>query len=547
MELERGATVHGTVRDATTRRPIAGVIVRPKAPHFNIYLGSEERETKSDWVGQYQLHGVNLELGISALHPENGSEGFGVDVQKGEGALFDVYVTPLDHCNLKGTVRDSSGQPLEGVTVSARGVTTSLEDVKHVQTARDGTYSLQGVLGLPDQHYIPPVTYTKDGYVTQQFVRTEVGKDALIILERQVALEGQVLGPDGQPVKSFAVCAGPDGASPVYLSVKSVERIITDTAGRFKLWLDQPGATWVGVRAQGCASWEGSTDIPRKGGSLVVRMESGVSVTGRIMAPPGAHAKLQARLVPRRGPSDDRDFRSSSEVIDWFSRNTTVATDGRFRFEHIRPDRYKLDLEGPSVTSRLLVFDVPATGLDLGEVRVAGRGRIQGRAFRSKERGGGVLQYADGRALQEHPSLGFVKREFTTDEDGQFSVGGLPVGIVYVGFPHFEGGDESSDDWVAQVCEDQTTEVRYFDPVGSRPLPVEFRVGDGYQHSVRVGDRPEHQTSGGNRPAMGAHAPLGADPSLRASACSLTPAGLSLTRSASSCLPMSVRAFTASG
>ncbi len=109
VELERGATVHGTVRDATTRRPIAGVTVRPKAPHFNIYLGSEERETKSDWVGQYQLHGVNLELGISALHPENGLEGFGVDVKKGEGALFDVYVTPLDHCNLKGTVRDSSG------------------------------------------------------------------------------------------------------------------------------------------------------------------------------------------------------------------------------------------------------------------------------------------------------------------------------------------------------------------------------------------------------------------------------------------------------
>ncbi len=100
-------------------------------------------------------------------------------------------------------------------------------------------------------------------------------------------------------------------------------------------------------------------------------------------------------------------------------------------------------------------------------------------AFRSKERGGGVLQYADGRALQEHPSLGLVKREFTTDEDGRFSVGGLPVGIVYVGFPHFEGGDESSDDWVAQVCEDQTTEVRLFDPVGSRPLPVEFHVGDG--------------------------------------------------------------------
>ncbi len=179
-------------------------------------------------------------------------------------------------------------------------MTTRLDDEKHVQTARDGTYSLQGVLGLPDQHYIPPVTYTKDGYVTQQFVRTEVGKDALVILERQVALEGQVLGPDGQPVKSFAVCAGPDGASPYYLSVKSVERIITDTAGRFKLWLDRPARPgWASVPKVSRAGRVRPTFRARVA-LWSWRMESGVSVTGRIMAPLGAYVKLQARLIPRR-------------------------------------------------------------------------------------------------------------------------------------------------------------------------------------------------------------------------------------------------------
>ncbi len=54
----------------------------------------------------------------------------------------------------------------------------------------------------------------------------------------------------------------------------------------------------------------------------------------------------------------------------------------------------------------------------------------------------------------------------------------MPIGLAVVGFP-YGGHVVYSDDWRVQVCENRTTDVRLFDPVESRPLPVEIRVGDG--------------------------------------------------------------------
>ena len=51
----------------------------------------------------------------------------------------------------------------------------------------------------------------------------------------------------------------------------------------------------------------------------------------------------------------------------------TVGPDGLARFDNIRPDRYILRVSGPNVSSIALVLDVPASGLDLGEIRLQER------------------------------------------------------------------------------------------------------------------------------------------------------------------------------
>ncbi len=250
------------------------------------------------------------------------------------------------------------------------------------------------------------MTYSKEGYVTRQTYGDDGGKDGLVVvLQRQVPLTGRVLGPDGQPVKSFAIAAGPGDAPAEYRRLKSVLRVVNDPEGRFQLWLDREGKTWVGVRAEGYASREVLTDIPRIGGSLVVKLESGVSVTGRVLVPPDGLARLAARLVPRRNPDFRRGFGSHGDVPDWLALTTTVAADGTLHFDHVRPDRYTLRLDGPGVTPRLLAIDIPAGGLDLGPIRLAGRGRIRGRVFEKEERAGG-RPFAAGRVLWFDPQQG---------------------------------------------------------------------------------------------------------------------------------------------
>ena len=189
------------------------------------------------------------------------------------------------------------------------------------------------------------------------------------------------------------------------LSVPNIYAVVQGSAGQFALGLDHRGSTWIGVRAQGFAFWESWTDVAPNGLTQVVRLQTGVSVSGKILAPAAGLTKIQARLVPRRNSDDGRGLGSYGTMKEWAELSTTVTPDGILRLDHVRPDRYTLHFSGPGVTPLALAIDVPAGGLDLGQVRLAGRGRIEGRVFRSEEHGGGVWSFADGHArLPDRPS-----------------------------------------------------------------------------------------------------------------------------------------------
>ena len=322
----------------------------------------------------------------------------------------------------------------------------------------------------------------------------------------QVVLEGQVVGPDGRPVTRFAVCAGLGKTSAENVSLKSVERIVDDHTGRFRLGLDQEGRTWVGVRAGGIRNRRGCDRRPRSGGSVVVRLEFGARVTGRVLVPPGGLANLEARLALRRGSSDGRGFGSQSDVVEWLSPKTTIAADGSLRFDHVRPDRYTLLLKGPGVTSKMLALDVAPGGLDVGQVRLAGRGRIHGRVFELNLLGGGPRSFAIGKVFSV--PAGCVSHEyieeiaFMSDEMGEFSVGGVPVGLVSVGFPEFGPDTEYTEGQQVAVCEGQVTEMRIFGPVGSRPLTVEVCIGDGSGAQFRSGSGLSDKLEKANIPEL---------------------------------------------
>ena len=118
-------------------------------------------------------------------------------------------------------------------------------------------------------------------------------------------------------------------------------------------------------------------------------------------------------------------------------------------------------------------------------------GRVEGRVWYPKSRGGGVWAFADGyvggfrfKGLGEDDSRSIA---FQADENGHFAVDRVPVGMTTVGFPFQFFDVIDSYRWSALVVEGQTTEVGAFDPEGHREFTLAFAIGDGSKAQYQSG------------------------------------------------------------
>ena len=352
--LERGITVRGIVRDARTRKPIAGAIVTPRTDHFPPRLARDiERPSTTDASGRFVLFGADPKRGVRASHPAYDDEVDMLDVRKSRDSRFDIYLKPTTIADIHGTVCDADGKPLEGVTVAGEHGT--------VQSARDGAYTISG-RGFR-------LAFSKDGYVTRKLEPRELHQSGFVtLLDRQVYLKGKVLAADGRPVESFRVLAGQAESKEESWYLPSFDCAIKNREGRFVLGIDQEGKTWFGVRASGHAIREIWADVSRSDQERVIRLEAGVKVSGKIRTSPGANSTIQAHLILRRDADDGRGLSSRDTATNWAASTTTVQVDGTLTFDHVRPDRYTLELSDRGVTRTHLAFDVPAQGLEIGEV-----------------------------------------------------------------------------------------------------------------------------------------------------------------------------------
>jgi hypothetical protein len=108
----------------------------------------------------------------------------------------------------------------------------------------------------------------------------------------------------------------------------------------------------------------------------------------------------------------------------------------------VRPDRYRLIIEGHRRPKTVLALDVPDAELNVGTVRIdipTTTGFIDGRVWHPKSAGGGVWAFAKGYVGgfrfgglvdDDTESIGFL-----ADENGRFKVPGVVTGLTRVGFP----------------------------------------------------------------------------------------------------------------
>ncbi|MDG3008062.1 carboxypeptidase-like regulatory domain-containing protein [Paludisphaera mucosa] len=478
--LRRGMVVRGTVRDSRSLRPIAGAEVA--AYRFRLMGAYKGDPVETDVDGRYELRGIDPEQSIEASHPDYEDDPAFPDDPKA-GPNRDFLLKRIVKVAI--TVVDAAGRPIEGVTAN-------LDRDNPSATDKDGKLL---VARRPAE--LHALTFRKEGYIDRKLEFEEAERELarpegpVVVMEPTIAFAGRVVEPDGRPVAAFAVAAGSDERSS---SWDNVRRDVADPEGRFRLGLSKEGKTWVCIDAVGFAPWEGWADVRRGGGPIEVRLSPGVVVSGRVAAPEALMSRIRAQLVPRRHErsSDERLDEPPSDVLP--PRELTPADDGAIRFEHVRPDRYRLVLEGRGVPRTVRVLDVSEAGLDAGALPIdapAATGRIEGRVWRPQDHGGEPWPFAEGRVrpsgvrdFDEEESRTIAVR---TDENGRFSVDRVPVGLVEVGIPYQMGCVIYEHTWSALVVEGRTTTVRVLKPEAGREFALAFAIGDGSQAQYESG------------------------------------------------------------
>ena len=483
MRITRGWTVRGVVRDAETDAPVAGAKVRPQVVDAPLVVPDRRRWATTDRLGKFELQGVmpgSHEVHIE--HPRYADKDVRVphETEGAEAAVtLDVRLRRVPGGRVSGRVTDREGSPLPGAKVS---------DAERASAESDA----QGRFVLEYVQWATPVTQfaltaRKKGFFEDggRFPGA-AADDVTLELWPLPKWTGQVLSPEGLPVKQFRVQFAP-------LDDSDVEQVIVrdcaEAEGRFTLDFEQAEPHWLAIQAEGYAAWEKTIKVGKEPQSLDVRLERGVTVTGQVWGPLRRPRQVQVVLVPEKEQGESSSgviSHSTAEVVDEamrrVSRQTTTLDDaGKFRIEHVRSGTYGLEISGPEITADRFWIRVFGDDVDVGRLKMQGAGRIVGQV--TEPHGGpnpSPWPFVRGEIYGENYSGGPGHIEFITDEDGRFAVENAPVGRVTVGISYMAtadmGGYHSRE---AHVVEGQETQVLFTPPPGTPDVPLEFVVGDG--------------------------------------------------------------------
>lgn len=483
MRITRGWTVRGVVRDAETDSPVAGAKVRPQVFAAPLVVPDRRRWATTDRLGKFELLGVmpgSHEVHIE--HPRYADKDvpFPNEPERAEVAVaLDVSLRPVPGGRVSGRVTDREGSPLPGVEVSDA-------DRASAESDGQGRFVLEYVQGATPVGQFALTARKKGFFEDGGHFQGAAADDVTLELWPLPKWTGQVLSPEGLPVRQFRVQLAP-------LDDSDVEQVIVrdyaEAEGRFTLDFEQPGPHWLAIQAEGYAAWEKTIKVGKETQSLDVRLDRGVTVTGQVSGPLRRPREAQVVLVPEKEQGESSSgviSHSTAEVVDEamrrVSRQTTTLDDaGKFRIEHVRSGTYELEISGPGITADRFWIRVSGDDVDVGRLKMQGTGRIVGQV--TEPYGGpnpSPWPFVRGEIYGENYSGGPGHIEFITDEDGRFAVENAPLGRVTVSISYMATADMGS--WhsrEAYVVEGQETQVLFTPPPGTPDVPLEFVVGDG--------------------------------------------------------------------
>jgi protocatechuate 3,4-dioxygenase beta subunit len=357
-------------------------------------------------------------------------------------ALADGRVARVDMADEEGTpqtpfeVLVPDAVPLAGRVLDAdtrRGVARAfvapqLSVAGHVRTDARGSFTLDS----SSREHSPWITAAARGYLETTHLpsaRTEV----TLTLEPAVDLHGAVFDSSGDPVANAEVVATPHGTEVRRLSRifgLPVRRTASDSQGEFVVpRLPRKSAYSVTARSAGFAPAEVVVSDPAAiadSGGIVLRLESGTLVTGKIVAPTGRAVPGAEVTLERQAENTVLRYRYAGRAAAHaFKFHSRSDGEGEFTFANIPVGRFHVGIEAPGFADESVPTFEIEPGMrthDLGVVAleegVALAGRVedpQGTPLAGAE----VAVSTPRHSWNSVPSPPVMT---TTDNDGSFTV-----------------------------------------------------------------------------------------------------------------------------
>ncbi len=396
LRLLPGAVVRGRVEapdDETRARALVGI----QGPELELVGDRDFRGVAPD--GSFEFSGLPpgdwtvVCRGDAAVEAPVGGLGVG-EVREGI-----VLVLPGGG-ESTGILQDERGDPVAGVLllfeVEGQGPPV------HVLTDGEGRFRFRSPAGRASASTFDAGRKVRVGDAFDHPARDLRLTHAL---PPQVTFAGQVLDPEGAlvPVARVVVRSAAAGAAPM--------AVVQALQGRFQLTCRIPGP-WrlTAADAQGVAGeplnlHEASVTLSEPSLSVLLRMEAGLAIRGRILGGEG------------QGLAD-------AEVLIG-DRRTTTASDGAFAFVGVAPGSHVLKVTPPAGWVRPAPRLVEAGAADV-EVRLHAAAPITGRAYDERGR---ALRTGDVSAAW--PALGGRAAGYANaavGPGGHFRLDGIPSG-----------------------------------------------------------------------------------------------------------------------